>query len=67
MTDVSEVTAALENLKADLEAKAAEATAEFQKLQEELEAAGHEVNLTPLKESIEGIDASVKAAVVPST
>ncbi len=68
MTDVAEVTAALENLKADLEAKAAEAQAEFEKLEQELEAAAGETpNLTPLKEAIDGIDASVKAAVIPST
>lgn len=70
MTDVTEVTASLEVLKTDLEAKAAEAKAEFVKLEEELAAAtagGEPPNLTPLKEAIDGIDASVKSAVVPST
>ncbi len=70
MTDVAEVTGALETLKTDLEAKAAEAQAEFAKLEEELAAAiaaGEAPNLTPLKEAIDSMDESVKAAVIPTT
>ncbi len=60
---VEEVTTALETLKADLEAKAAEAKAEFEKLEGEI---GHEANLAPLKEAIDGLDTAVKGAEVPT-
>jgi hypothetical protein len=62
---VEEVQAALAALKADLEAKAAEAKAEFEKLEKEV-AEGKPTDLTGLKESVEGIDAAVKGAVVPT-
>ncbi len=66
MTDVTEVTQALENLKADLDAKAAEVTAEFEKLETELKEAGTPVDLEPLKTAIEGIDGTVKGIEVPT-
>jgi hypothetical protein len=62
MTTVEEVQAALATLTADLEADASAATAEFAKLASELAEKGTEVDLTPLKEAVEGIDAKVKAA-----
>ena len=62
MTTVDEVQAALTTLTTDLEADAATATAEFTKLETELSEKGVEVNLTPLKEAVEGIDGKVKAA-----
>lgn len=64
MTDVQEVTAALEKLKSDLEAKAAEAKAEFEKLEGEIQ---NPAQLEGLKQSIEGIDETVKAAAVPTS
>ncbi len=70
MTSVEEVTESFETLKADLEAKAAEAKAEFEKLETEIgeleTKTGEEPNLEPLKSAIDSLDASVKAAVVPT-
>ena len=65
MATVEEVTAAVEQLKADLESKAAEAKAEFEKLEAEV-AAGQPADLGPLKELVEGIDTAVKGAQVPT-
>jgi uncharacterized protein YaaN involved in tellurite resistance len=66
MASVDEVTAALTTLTADLEGLATAAKAEFAKLEAEV-AAGTPVNLDPLKEAIDAIDAKVKAAVVPTS
>ena len=63
---VEELTTAFNTLKSDLEAKAAEAKAEFEKLESELTAAGSPAELAPLKASIETLDTAVKAAVVPT-
>ena len=65
MASVESIEALLATLKTDLEAKAAEAKAEFAKLEAEV-AAGQPANLEPLATIIEGIDAKVKAAVVPT-
>ncbi len=61
MATVEEVQAALTTLTTDLEGLAATAKAEFAKLEEEV-AAGKPPELTPLKESIEALDAKAKAA-----
>jgi ABC-type transporter Mla subunit MlaD len=66
MATVEEVQAALATLTSDLEGLATAAQAEFAKLEAEV-LAGNPPNLDPLKEAIDGIDAKVKAAVVPST
>ncbi len=66
VTSVEEVTQALETLKTDLEAKAAEAKAEFEKLETEVKEGHTEPELTPLKEAIDSLDASVKGAEVPT-
>ncbi len=66
MATLEELTTSFETLKTDIEAKAAEAKAEFAKLEEELAAAGTPVELAPLKESIDSLDAAVKGAEVPS-
>ncbi len=63
---IAEVQEALATLKADLEAKAAEAQAEFAKLEEEVAAGSTEPDLTPLKETIDSLDAAVKASEVPT-
>jgi dsDNA-specific endonuclease/ATPase MutS2 len=66
MATDQEVLDSVTQLKTDLEAKAAEANTEFQKLETEL-AAGNPVALDNLKSIIDGIDTSVKGAVVPTT
>lgn len=63
---VDEVQAALSTLTADLEGLAASAQAEFAKLEKEVSEGSAQPDLGPLKEAIDGIDAKVKAAVVPS-
>ncbi len=66
MASLEEVTQSFETLKADLEAKAAEAKAEFEKLEAEIAEKAPEVDLGPLKEAIDGLDTSVKGAEVPT-
>jgi hypothetical protein len=66
MASVEDLQASLTTLTTDLSGLAATAKAEFAKLEAEV-AAGTPPNLDPVKEAIDAIDASVKAAVVPST
>ncbi len=66
MATLESIEALLGTLTTDLEALATSAKAEFAKLEAEV-AAGQPTNLEPLATIIEGIDAKVKAAVVPST
>jgi len=65
MASTEELETLATTLKTDFEALAANAQAEFKKLEEEV-AAGAPVNLDPLKASIEAIDTSVKAVVIPT-
>jgi len=62
MTTVTEVQEAVTTLATDLEADATTALAEFTKLEAEIAEKAPEVNLTPLKESIEAIDTKAKTA-----
>lgn len=62
MTTVEEVQAALSTLTTDLQTDAAAALAEFSKLEAEIAEKAPEVDLTPLKESIETLDTKVKTA-----
>lgn len=66
MVSVEELTQSFETLKADIETKAAEAQAEFEKLEKELEAAGTPAELEPLKNAIDALDTAVKSATVPT-
>lgn len=71
MTTVEEVQTAINTLTADLEADAAAAKAEFEKLEKEV-TEGKPVtqeNLEPLKTAIEALDARVKTAegTIPTT
>ena len=62
MTTVTEVREALAALTTDLEADAAAALAEFQKLEAEVAAGNTTPELEPLKTAIEALDSKVKAA-----
>lgn len=64
MTNVQEVTAAVETLTTDLEGLASAAVAEFAKLEQELseQPTPVEVDLEPLKNSIDALDAKTKSA-----
>jgi predicted nucleic acid-binding Zn-ribbon protein len=68
MTNVTEVTEAVETLASDLETLASTAKAEFEKLETELSEGKTEVDLEPLKNSIEALDAKAKSAAseIPS-
>ncbi len=66
MATLEELTTSFETLKTDIEAKAAEAKAEFEKLEQEVKEGHTEPELTPLKESIDSLDAAVKGAAVPT-
>jgi len=68
MATVEELTTSFSTLKTDLEAKLAEAQAEFTKLEEEVAKGGgvEPAALDPLKASIDSLDAAVKGTVVPT-
>jgi predicted nucleic acid-binding Zn-ribbon protein len=68
MTNVTEVTEAVEALTTDLEGLASTAKAEFDRLETELAEGKTEVDLEPLKNSIEALDAKAKSAAseIPS-
>lgn len=61
-TTIIEVQEAVATLTADLETDAAQAKAEFAKLAAELAEKAPEVDLTPLEESINALDAKAKSA-----
>src|SRR5215831_11862912 len=71
MATVEDLTAALAQLKTDLEGLAAAAQAEFAKLEQEVkeaqEAGGTPVNLDGVKAAIDQIDAGVKGVIVTTT
>lgn len=61
MTTVDEIKVLIEQLTADLEQDAAQAVAEFEKLEKEI-AEGAAPNLEPLKDAITALDTKAKAA-----
>ena len=68
MATVEELTAALNQVKGDLEAQTGASRAEFTKLEGELTNKGIDpAELDSIKASLEGLDNAVKGIVVPTT
>ena len=67
MASVEDLMNSLAQLKADLEGLVTAAQAEFNKLEQEVQAGGTPVNLDGVKEAIDNLDTAAKGVVVPTT